>query len=86
MLWLHAADLLGVGGGKKGSHFGGQLAPLKSRIFRPASGVKAARKRAGGLALTPLDKAGAQSPLGGQSGAPFWHLLIPPLTHDRRAS
>lgn len=50
-----------VGGGEKMVHFGGRLDHLEAKTFRPGSAVKAARKRAEGLALTALTKAGTQS-------------------------
>ncbi len=50
----------GVGGGEKMVHFDGSLDHLETKIFRPGSAVKAARKRAEGLALTALIKAGTQ--------------------------
>ena len=58
---VRAPSVEDVGGGEKMVHFGGQMAHLRAKHFRPASGVKAARKCAEGLALTPLDKAGTQS-------------------------
>jgi hypothetical protein len=63
-----------VGGGEKLVHFGGQLDALEPNISRHASGVKAARKRAGGLALTPLAKAGTQS-----SRGPKWTAILAPF-------
>ena len=43
---------------KKGATLAAQYSPIGARHFRPVSGVKAARKCAEGLALTPLIQAG----------------------------
>src|SRR5437867_11956365 len=68
-------DLPGVVGGQKGGHYGGPLALLIAVCFRPASGVKAPRKWARGLALTPLLPAGEVYPEWIQMVPPEWSLF-----------